>query len=826
MNLLDFELQDLPVEFKQINPEDFDSQHYEVEPKNIITPNDEGYISNQIIELIGQSYDEKNTVVINAGVGQGKSYAVIEMIKNYVNTGEYVVILAVPYNSLIQQYEDDLSKDTNENSISRNEIFNMLDIKHLNFPESLESKQLMNYGFISDDDVVKPFKVSDYKVHIMSINSLLGNSGEDFLFQAGKKIKYFSNLHTYCAKNNKKVIVFFDEIHDGIHNFKEEYFYSFWKYQGFIHKIFVVSATFNEASKEVIKYLSEFTERKIQIVESERIIFPEKQSRLHLVIHNSGALSSNNGFLKILNDIVDAKTDFDIVVYSKEQIKMIFQKDATVKGILMKAEKRINYCYADVFDRDNANNKYDNNYYNVGTNFTTGVNINKENHALIIFIPYRLDIDFVNNKGVFTSGANAIIQTLARQRKVGDIYMIMPPPLGINLKSLPYTESINESIVNTFNSHKEYESKIVEYSNINEQSKLLDKTYRVLKRQVNNAEVNILNVDRIGMNRLLYPTKEIFILEKGEKYLTSQFFGGDLATYVFWASITNQFQNCKLTSIVKKYEIFFEKENLYSYLVKSYQDTLSNSVFQDEEGLNLNHFSKYKLYFELEQSIIRNKLVYIDGKSATKKQFDRIRLFLLNIINFEEFTPSDEKEIKAKLYKYYLQSCVKYSIELDINRDYTIDLEMGTYQMERELGVTIFLFKEWSIFIELIRNSIINVRARGNLPGKIALNIKPSETFVSLFNERQMKNKLNELRLHDKFLKTDIFSYNDTLGRITEDEKTINFFYSLLVDILFQKDSKNIKVGQIRYYNIQQILNLNELNLNNLLYDNMPEVVL
>jgi hypothetical protein len=474
MNLLDFELQDLPIEFKQINPEDFDSQYYEVEPKNIITPNDEGYISNQIIELISQSYDEKNTVVINAGVGQGKSYAVIEMIKNYARTGEYVVILAVPYNSLIKQYEDDLSKDTNENSISRSKIFNMLNIEHLNFVESSENTELMNYGYVSDSDIVRAFKVSDYKVHIMSINSLLGNSGENFLFQAGKKIKYFSKLHTYCAKNNKKVIVFFDEIHDGIHNFKEEYFYSFWKYQGFIHKIFVVSATFNEASKEVIKYLSEFTERKIQIVESERKIYPEKQSRLHLVIHNSGALSNNPNFIKILNDFVDNQTSFDIVVYSKQQIKKIFQKENGVNEVLKKIKKQINYCYADVFDKDKANKKYNNNYYNIGTNFTTGVNINKENHVLIIFIPYRLDIEFVNNKGVFTSGANAIIQALARQRKVGDIYIIMPPPLGITLKSLPYSKAVNESIVNTINSYKEYLSKNVEYSNINQQSKLLD----------------------------------------------------------------------------------------------------------------------------------------------------------------------------------------------------------------------------------------------------------------------------------------------------------------------------------------------------------------
>ena len=272
--------------------------------------------------------------------------------------------------------------------------------------------------------------------------------------------------------------------------------------------------------------------------------------------------------------------------------------------------------------------------------------------------------------------------------------------------------------------------------------------------------------------------------------------------------------------------MYFEAENLYSDLVQIYQDILNKSVLLDEEGVNQNDFSKYKLYTELEESIIKSKLVYIDRKPATKKQFDTIRLYLLNIINFEEFTPNDEKDIKVKLYIYYLQSCVKYSMELDINRDYSIDLEIGTYQMQTELGATIILFKEWKLFIELIRNSVFNTESRANSASRMVLSIYPSETFVSLFNERQMKGKLNQLRLLDKFLKSDIFPYNDTLGRISQDDKTINFFYSLLVDILFQRDSKNGKVGQVRHYNIQQIFNLDELNLNNLLYDNMPEVVL
>jgi nitrogen regulatory protein PII len=821
MSLLDFELLNVPIEFKQINPDDFDSQYYEVNHKHMITPNEAGYISNQIIDLIKESYDEKNTVVINAGVGQGKSYSVIEMIKGYASIDEYVIILAVPYNSLIKQYVEDITKETSTENISESKVFSMLDIESLNFAESSENTELMNYGYISDSDIIRQFKVSDYKVHIMSINSLLGNSGENILFQAGKKTKYFNQLNTYCTMNNKKVIVFFDEIHDGIHNFKEEYLYSFWKYQGFIHKIFVVSATFNEASKEVIKYLSEFTDHKIQLIESERKIFLEKQSRLHLVIHSGGAYSDNPNLSKIFKDLADTQADFDVVVYSKQQIKKIFQQGTEFLKDFSQHKKTINYCYADVFEKEKANKKYDSKHINIGTNFTTGVNITTENHTLIIFIPIRLDIEFINNKGVFSSSPNSIIQALARQRNAGDIYIVMPPPLGINAESLPYDEAINKSIVNIFNLYKEFSSDEVEYTDINKQSILLEKTYKKLKSLLNRAEANIKSIERQGMNRLIYPTKEIFVMEKGEKHLTDNFFGGDLSTYVFWASITNQFQNCRLTSIIKKEEIYFETGTLYEDLVREYEGTLSALLSSEEEVVNQGYFSSFKLYSEMEESIMgRNILVYIDEKLAAKKQLDTIRLYLLNIIIFKDFTISNEKEIKQKAYIYYLQSCIKHSIELDINSDYTVDLEIGTYQIDPVLGEVIFLFKDWNPFINLIRSQ---VKVRKN---EMILEIKPNEYFIALFNEKGMKDNLNKLILKDRFLSTHIFPFKDTVGKIRVDHKYINFFYKILVDISLKVDSNYARPSQKRYYRILNINNLSDQRLNNLLFDDIPIGVL
>lgn len=818
MSLLDFELLDVPIEFKQINPDDFDSQYYEVNTKHIITPNEEGYISSQIIDLIEESYDEKNTVVINAGVGQGKSYAVIEVIKKYANSDEYVIVLAVPYNSLIKQYVEDITKETNAGKISESKVFSMLDIEHLNFTESSDNHELMSYGYVSDLDLIKPFRISDYKVHVMSINSLLGNSGENILFQAGKKTKYFNQLSTYCSTNKKKVVVFFDEIHDGIHNFKEEYMYGFWKYRGLIHKVFVVSATFNEASKEVIKYLSEFTDHKIQIIEAERKIFLEKQSRLHLIMHNGGAYSTNPNLSRILRDLVESQADFDVIVYSKQQIKKIFNQEKEVSNILSQHKKTINFCYADVFEKEKANKKYDSNHCNIGTNFTTGVNITPENHTLIIFIPIRLDLEYINNKGAFSSSPNSIIQALARQRKAGDIYIVMPPPFGINAKSLPYDEAVNESIINIFKSYKVFSSNEVEYNDINKQGVFLDETYKKLKSLLNKAAVNISSIERPGMNRLIYPTKEIFVMEKGEKHLTNNFFGGDLSTYVFWASITNQFQNCRLNSIIKKEEIYFNTETLYQDLVSKYDETLSTLL----EEVNEDYIPPLKLYSEMKELITgKNILAYIDGKMATKNQMDTIRLYLLNIINFRDFTLSSEKEIKQKVYTYYLQSCVKYSIELDINVNYTVDLEIGTCQFEPVLGEVVFLFKEWNSFINLIKSQVQD-RTRG-----MVLSTYPNEEFIALFYEKGMKDKLNKLMLTDKFLSTDIFPFKDTLGRIREDEKIIKFFYKLLVNISFHiKSDYYPKVYGERHYSILQINNLSECSLNNLLYDSIPEVIL
>lgn len=64
MNLPNSHFEDFPIEFKEINPEDFPNFH--TTEKIIISPDSNGYIKTPLTSHI--KLQDKNTVVINAGV--------------------------------------------------------------------------------------------------------------------------------------------------------------------------------------------------------------------------------------------------------------------------------------------------------------------------------------------------------------------------------------------------------------------------------------------------------------------------------------------------------------------------------------------------------------------------------------------------------------------------------------------------------------------------------------------------------------------------------------------------------------------------------------
>ena len=817
MSALDFELIDIPIEFKTVRPEDFGSDLYE-STFTTIKPNNKGYISEELLPILDREFELNNTIVINAGVGQGKSTAIIDKIVDYTKSDDYIVIIAVPYISLIEQYE----KDCLKRGINPSEIFNIQNTKKYNFL----NKQGLNDTLITNDNT----KISDFKIHIITINALLGNPGTDTIFQAKERIKYFDELMFFCNQNNKKIVVFFDEIHDGIQNFRVEYIYKLWNFKGLIFKIFIVSATFNEASKEVIKYLSEFTERKISIVESERIRNLNKQSKLNLIFNDYKALSNNSYLKKLTKELIDEKKSFDIILYSKKQTKQLLKPN----GLLYSIRNETNLCYRDDFDfSKKTNKKYDADLINIGTNFTTGVNIIKENHTLIVVLPKRLQNAYINNKGVFSSGVNALIQTMARQRIVGEIYIVMPTPYKIKQDTLPYSQKVNDYIIETFS---KYANDVeVSYSNINHQSELLSKAYDRLEMLNIKATYNIDSVDRTGMNILKYPKKEEFILENGEKFLTRKFFDGDLATYTFFAAITNQFLNCTLHEIFSDNKIIIEDGNLLDAAYEIYRDFAFKTLFENPEDELDEAFHTYYSEYEIIKNILLylvNKEIYLNEDRADISNVRHLKRALTYLTithgsqdSYQELQNLTSLELGKILSKKYFQSCVKFSDIKLFKKEtdyYTKTLYDTNYKLPEQTFIEIIHFKKWEEYISVIEKEI----KKHN--GVFVLSTSPSNAFRSKFKKEKMLEDLENMISYNLLVNEEIVSFKDTFSKAEKANK-VETFYNLLVSTFFKKNTtyKQITIAgtRIRFYKDVERINLKTSNIN-LLHSRIPEATL
>lgn len=567
MELPNKHFQDFPIEFKEINPEDFISVGFDVDNKVIIEPNDDGYIFDALKDTI--SISEKNTVVVNAPVGYGKSYAIIKLIMAiYKIEPKSKIIVATPFVSLVEQYVNEIQEVA---QISENEIYSY---SHLGRHKKPSYK--------------------DKRVHVVTVNTLLGNPGEDSFKNSDAKRLYLNYIVEECIANDSKVFFIYDEIHDAIQNFKEEFIPYLWKWKDVIYKNIILSATYNEASKVVIKYLAELTDMKIQIIESVRKRFPEKQSELYLHYSADYNFSSTTDVLvNIVDDLLKRNRNIDILSYSKSLAKSIIKDREGIGKKLTSRFGKLNDCTSQLItnqriENEAPKNRYNNDLCNVGTNFKTGVNIKKENHSFIIILPPRATrMWFKNMYGIFSSGIISIIQALARQRTKGEIHIILPRPDEFDITSLKKA-NINDLQIRVFEDFYskvkhhtlDEEEKEVQYLPLTVQDNLLYNFYHkdlegFLKHEIYTIAKKERNKEREELPRLTFPPYEIWKLHRGEQYLanTYKFFGDDISAYVTYCAFTNQFINCNLKGINYKSTLLFEEgkiqKKLYTYLIST-----------------------------------------------------------------------------------------------------------------------------------------------------------------------------------------------------------------------------------------------------------------
>ena len=781
MDLPNKYFEDFPIEFKEIKKRDLSVKI----DSNIGTKNPNGFtVKKKVHDISRNRYlnddlqgeinlTDKETVVINAPVGNGKSYAIIQTIKRFYEDKDqdYLIVVASPFVSLVEQYVADIHKDG-----------------------KIPKEQIYNY------DELGRTKTSyiNRKVQVVTANTLLGNPGEDSYKNSDYKRNYLNNLIKNCEQNQRKVIFIFDEIHDTIQNFKEEYIFNLWKWKNVLHKNFVISATFTLASFIVIEYLAELTDKKITIFEFPRIRIRENQSKLFLHYSPTYKFSSQTPEIaSVILNLINRDKRIDILCYSKSLSKAIIS-DKLIGKKLKEKFGEINDCTSENISNERpenapAKNRFDNNKCNVGTNFKSGVSIQKENHAFVIILPSRhTQGKFKNNYGIFSSGISSIIQALARQRKKGEIHIILSRPDDFDYSSL---KDMNYQQRKAF---KEFYSKIKDYSFLQEDEKvkyiplsyqgLLVKNFykEELKKNVQKGIDILSKQDRSDLARLDYPPYKNFQLNESENYLSSyyKFFGGDLSAYVTYCAFTNQFTNCYLEGIEYKSSISLE----IGVIQKSLNSIVN--LFIGEDYFNsLFAFNNFRMAYEQFRNKLLNEFI-ITIKSKKPEKSDEQRV--LTKVSPYRNSMFEQQLLRFIAHKYYGKSYYYGHDYKNSNKD--LEYPRSKYfidSIQSSRGIIVNDNTEYSIKVKAFQTldyfreklvSEIRTHSRGNNSFDF-LTIKPIHNFIETSDLTKFQELITYFTTVDCFTSNDVFPLKKRLSGNFEKQK--QSFYKLLIEDFF-----------------------------------------
>lgn len=712
---------------------------------------------------------EKDTMVISAPVGNGKSYAIIQTIKRFYEARDqdYLVIVATPFVSLVEQYVIDIHSDGN-----------------------IPTHQIFNYGDLGRRDT--PFL--DKKIHVVTANTLLGNPGEDSYKNSDVKRNYLNELINDCEKKGRKVVFIYDEVHDTIPNFKEEYVFNLWKWKNVIHKNFIISATFTEASYVVIEYLAELTDKKINIVEFPRIRIKENQSKLFL--HYSSAYQFTNTtpeITSLITELINKDKQIDILCYSKTLSKALIA-DKIISQNLKKKLVEINDCTSENINNvrpqnEKPTNRFDNSKCNIGTNFKSGVSIKKENHAFVIILPPRSTQNkFKNYYGIFSSGITSIIQAVARQRVIGEIHIILPRPNEFAYESLkPVMSDEQIKIFSEFydivkhHTSKE-ESEKVYYIPLHYQNSLIRNFYKYdLKSNVDKGIEFVKETNRDELARLEFPPFKNFKLNESENYLAStfNFFGGDLSAYVTYCAVTNQFVNCNLHGLSYKTTLWFEEGKTYKQL-----NNVFSQYFGDSYVESLFYYSNFHLsYLDFRGKLFEEFDLRFKGSKTKKAElvtsysnsyFEKQLLLFVAFKYYGRPYNSNFKDITYSRGQYFIDCIVAAS---------NIKLEEVT---NAELKDRVQAYQDLNYFREKLVSKI-SKHERGN-DNFDYLPVNPFPSFIETTDITRFDRAINYLTKVDPFISNNLYNFSRRLNR--DFEKNRNAFYKILIEDFFEYETR------------------------------------
>jgi hypothetical protein len=516
--VLTFEPRNTPVDYFKLTNELL--EHGEIFNVNVheLDLGDERYL-NIGSQFENFDYNAKETVIFNFQTGLGKSSTFYELIQQYAEAGFYVIVCS-PFKKLIEKDYAALRSG-----------------KHIFGNDAFDYTQLGNDDDTSDDDYQL---ILSKRIHVMTINCLLQNPGASFQDQSLVKRTYLKKLRQHIIDQNRKVVFFFDEIHASIKNFKSRFIPHLLSWQNLAHKCFVASATFTYACLPVIQHISFLTEGNITVYQA-----PRKRmnplARLHLHLTSDVYYDEHLSPLSYLNFLIEKYTK------SQRKINILTGYKTLALGLTDKKNKsslteRILKLSPNMLTSSTPNNKFDKDRNNIGTNFTTGVDLDDENAVLIIIFPA------VSNKvqahyGAFSDGIHSIVQSISRVRKGGDIHLFTLAP----------------EVIIDLNSHKSNISKVLYadaedglYQTINETySDLLEaEEIRQVRSKESTNWIKEFQVDQAQLGVYEY-TVANYMMDYSTEHVRNKYasMGKGLSPYVLWAAINNQFCNSELQTI-------------------------------------------------------------------------------------------------------------------------------------------------------------------------------------------------------------------------------------------------------------------------------------
>jgi len=752
------ELHVLPIEYKKVQASYFNTRYSRFDAVEIPFEFTGRYIAKELIQKL--ELGKSDTTVVNIGTGDGKSFTANRLIKFYAENG-YIVIVAFPFILLTGENFGKIKKSINPNI------------------------SIVNYKNLDQNNLEEYVKAN---VHCITINCLMGNAGEDKKGQLKVKKQYLSRLQEYCAVNHKEVILFFDEIHAGIYNFNPKRTKELNGWKTLVKKVFVLSATFTEASFIVLGMLAKkLTNYKMTIYNCERRKFP-MQANLHLNItkqrYTSKDISPLFYLKRIIEEALSKNHQVNILVATRSLTDALTNPDSDeplAKYIcslnLRKLVGNVD-AYKDQF--------FDSTGSNIGTTFSTGLSISDSKNTFIIITPVFSGPDSQKLASIFMNGSPAITQAFARLRNGGDLHVFMSMPT--HLISGSYLDKAPEFLTDL---------KKAFYRDCNRQTKIVENAYRSHNKHIR----NLAAYGRIDWDRLHHRKREEFILMQSQYELAANYesFGKKVNPFIIWAACHDQFTNCTLKTInliAKQTEPTVKVEIAEDTIIPDLRKLLSDdigskiSVLSYKEALDL-MFNQIHIHKENGVFDSQWKEIIYRGKSVSRehsKYHPAITKALINILYQLKYG----KEVNYNCSSYilgniFLSKCCKYT-KPPKNNDNTDSNNFLNRHNNLKVAYSI-----WDDIREVfIRNAI----------SEEPLFLRTIDESL----EKKICTALHELRENDFYIRYKIFSFLQTYqftiqrdGSITYSNWDITQRHTILIraltNIFFESEDRMKKTN-------------------------------